>query len=137
MREPHVIRLRGPWEYSPLERFDADAPLPPPGKQTMPGDWSSTLGANFRGRVRYTRRFGKPGFTEPYEQLWIVCQQVHSHAQVLLNGEVLGEVLGDQPGIFEVTDKLAFRNMLEMVVEHPVGAVEAGGIIGDVQLEIL
>jgi hypothetical protein len=137
MREPNVIRLRGPWEYSPLERSDSNDPLPASGKQTMPADWSSTLGANFRGRVRYLRRFGKPGFTEPYEQLWIVCQQVRSRASVLLNGEVLGEVSGDQPGIFEVTDKLAFRNMLELVVEHPAGAGEAGGIVGDVRLEIL
>jgi hypothetical protein len=137
MRDPHVIRLRGPWEYAPLERFDSDGPLPAPGKITMPADWSATLGADFRGRVRYVRRFGKPGFTEPYEQIWIVCTVVRSRADVLLNGELLGEVIGDEPGIFEVTGKLESRNMLEVVVEHAAKAPDPGGIIGEVRLEIL
>lgn len=136
MREPHVIRLRGPWEYTPLECVDADRPLPPAGKITMPADWSGTLGHDFRGRVRYIRRFGRPGFPEPYEQMWIVFGGIRGRATVSLNGTRLGEVTGDDPGNFEVTDKLAFRNLLEVVVEQPADAPEPGGIVGIVQLEI-
>lgn len=136
MRQPHVIRLRGPWEYSPLERFDANAPLPPAGKLTMPTDWADTLGRDFRGRVCYLRRFGRPGFPEPYEQMWIVFSGVRSRATVLLNGQPLGQIEGDDPGNFEVTNRLEFRNVLEVIVEHPANATEPGGIIGEVKLEI-
>lgn len=136
MREPHVIRLRGPWEFTPLESFIAIGELPPPGKLTMPCDWADTLGRDFRGRVCYLRRFGRPGFPEPYEQMWIVFNGVRSRATVSLNGQPLGEIEANEPGNFEVTDRLEFRNVLEVVVEHPAEAAEPGGLIGEVRLEI-
>ncbi len=136
MREAHVIRLRGPWEYAPRARFDSAGPLPPAGKVRMPCDWADTLGRDFRGRVCYLRRFGRPGFPEPYEQMWIVFSGVRTHATVSLNGQFLGEIAGDEPGNFEVTDRLDFRNLLEVVVEQPSEAAEPGGIIGEVRLEI-
>lgn len=102
----------------------------------MPADWSATLGPDFRGRVCYVRRFGRPGFPEPYEQIWIVFNGIRSRATVSLNGKRLGEVEGDDPGNFEVTDQLDFRNVLEVIVEHPADAPEAGGLVGIVQLEI-
>ena len=136
MRQPHVIRLRGPWEYSPLERLGSTGPLPPPGKIKMPCDWADTLGRDFRGRVCYLRRFGKPGFPEPYEQMWIVFSGVRARATVSLNGQPLGEVESDDPGNFEVTGKLDFRNVLEVIIEQPADAADPGGIIGEVRLEI-
>ena len=102
----------------------------------MPGDWGSSLGRDFRGRVCYIRRFGRPGFPEPYEQMWITFHGLRGQAIVSLNGRPLGELFGDDPGNFEVTDRLDFRNVLEVIVEQPADAAEPGGIIGVVQLEI-
>ena len=136
MREPHVIRLRGPWEFMPLARWGEDATLSPPGKVTMPCDWSASLGRDFRGRVCYLRRFGQPGFVEPYEQMWITFNGIRGRATVSLNGQPLGEVEGDDPGNFEVTGRLEFRNILEVIVEQPADAPEPGGLVGEVRLEI-
>jgi hypothetical protein len=136
MREPHVIRLRGPWKFTPLSRTVGDLPLPAVGKVTMPCDWGDSLGRDFRGRVCYVRRFGRPEFMPAYEQLWLVFNGIRSAATVSLNGERLGEVRGDDPGNFELTGKLAARNVLEVIVEQPAEATEPGGITGIVQLEI-
>ena len=102
----------------------------------MPCDWSATLGSDFRGRVCYLRRFGRPGFPEPYEQMWIVFGGVRSRAIVSLNGQLLGEISDTDPGNFEVTDRLDFRNVLEVIVEQPADTAEPGGLIGEVRLEI-
>jgi hypothetical protein len=102
----------------------------------MPCDWSASLGHDFRGRVRYLRRFGRPGFPEPYEQIWIVFNGVRSRASVSLNGDPLGELQADDPGNFEVTNRLEFRNILEVIVEHPAQTPDPGGLIGEVHLEI-
>jgi hypothetical protein len=61
---------------------------------------------------------------------------IRSRAAVSLNGVLLGEVEADDPGNFEVTDKLEFRNVLEVIVDHPADAPMAGGLVGIVQLEI-
>jgi hypothetical protein len=68
--------------------------------------------------------------------MWIVFSGVRSRASVSLNGQPLGELEGDEPGNFEVTGRLEFRNILEVVVEHPADASEPGGIVGEVRLEI-
>lgn len=68
--------------------------------------------------------------------MWIVFSGVRSRAAVSLNGQPLGKIDGDDPGNFEVTNRLEFRNVLEVIVEHPADAAEPGGIIGEVRLEI-
>jgi hypothetical protein len=68
--------------------------------------------------------------------MWIVFSGVRSRASVLLNGEPLGDIEGEDPGNFEVTDRLQYRNVLEVLVQHPAGAPEPGGIVGEVRLEI-
>jgi hypothetical protein len=132
----HVIRLRGPWEYSPLESCDSRISLPAAGKVTMPCDWGDTLGRDFRGRVCYLRRFGRPTLDTPGERVWLVLLEIRGGAVVSLNGERLGEIASGQPGRFEVTDRLDERNVLEVIVEQPPDAREPGGIVGDVRLEI-
>ena len=157
-RSPHVIRLRGPWEYEPLERLvlaadgtiaTADEPLPAPGRAIMPADWGRTLGTDFRGRVRYLRNFGRPTNLAVGERVWLVCDGVDLRGEASLNGRPLGELHGYRAATrFDVTTELDARNELAIVVELPplddrteqvlrydrVGL--AGGIIGEVRLEI-
>ena len=158
MSQPHVIRLRGPWQYEPLERWVLDAdggrgaiePLPPPGRIVMPCDWSQTLGRDFRGRVRFVRAFGKPTRLDPAEQVWLVVAGVDLTGQAELNGLPLGSLTGwHATARFDVTSLLAERNELKIEVELPPlsyadeqrlrcdRAGLAGGVIGEVRLEIL
>jgi hypothetical protein len=155
----HVIRLRGPWEYEPLARVWIEAggrrresreSLPPPGRVQLPADWGLTLGAEFRGRVRYTRRFGLPTNLEPDEEVWLVVEGVDYFGAVTLNDRSLGDVTSylGPPVEFNVTPLLGERNILTLDVELPAfesGAAPPvrpgrehlpGGPIGEVRLEI-
>ena len=101
MAEPHIIRLRGPWELEPLARFVAGVGdefreethyLPPGGKVSVPGDWGELLGPDFIGRVRYTRRFNCPTNLASDERVWLALDGVDSRADVALNGRPIGQV---------------------------------------------
>ncbi len=126
---PHLIRLRGPWQYEPLERqrlaadgqtIADDAPLPPPGEAILPADWTRTLGADFRGRVRYRRPFGRPTNLAAGQAVWLVVGGVDLRGQAWLNDQPLGPVDGyREPARFLVTDRLAERNHLIIEVELP------------------
>jgi hypothetical protein len=155
----HVIRLRGPWEYEPLARVwvgaggarreDRDS-LPSAGRGQLPADWGLTLGADFRGRVRYSRRFGLPTNLEPHEQVWLVAEGVDYSGTLELNGTALGEVTGyiGPPAEFNITRILSERNVLVFEIElanyepgatvpHRPGREHLpGGPIGEVRLEI-
>ncbi len=161
MPDTHVIRLRGPWEYEPLARSilavdgkprENTDDLPPPGRVHLPSDWGSTLGTDFRGRVRYLRRFGIPTNLEPHEQVWLVIEGVDYFGTVSLNGQPIGEVVGYQSAReFDIRRLLADRNLLTLEIELPhidasaadgaqtdrPGRVDLpGGPIGEVRLEI-
>jgi hypothetical protein len=153
----HIIRLRGPWDYEPLMRVRIDGAgvrhessesLPPGGRVHLPADWGETLGADFRGRVRYRRRFGLPTNLGPEETVWLVVEGVDYFGWLMLNGTELGKMAGGQIAEFETTRLLAPRNLLEYDVELPSyespGASPPrpgreqlpGGPIGEVDLEI-
>ncbi len=115
----------------------------------MPADWGRTLGADFRGRVRYVRRFGRPTNLAPGQTVWLVCDGVDLAGSASLNGRPLGEMTGSQAATrFDVTAELAERNELVIVVELPPLDYRAeqasrpdrvglpGGLIGEVRLEI-
>ena len=115
----------------------------------MPTSWAASLGTEFRGCVRYARRFTRPTDLESYERVWLVFEGVDSRAQLVLNEEPLGRLDGYAlRGAFEITGRLRDRNELVMDVELPfnVGSAEgllrpgraacAGGLIGEVRLEI-
>ena len=140
----HIIRLRGPWEYRVLT---SDSPLS--GHLTMPADWGSTLGADFRGRVAYRRRFGRPTGLGPADRVELVIGRVDALGSVRLNGEPLGEIpAGGQPWRCDVTAALRRRNELIVEVELPHAPDHArpvsrpgreglpGGLVGEVRLEI-
>jgi hypothetical protein len=158
MPETHVIRLRGPWDYEALARtmLAADGThhatrdaLPPPGRVHLPCDWGSTLGTDFRGRVRYVRRFGLPTNLDAEDQVSLVIDGVDYFGTAELNGTPLGELVGyRRPAVFEVRQLLAPRNTLVLEVELPAYESAAavperpgrgslpGGPIGEVRLEI-
>jgi beta-galactosidase/beta-glucuronidase len=148
MPQPHVIRLRGPWECQPLERFDASADLPAAARVQAPCDWAELLGHEFLGRVRYTRRFNRPTNLDPHERVWLIIDGVDHHGLVTLNGTPLGQVAGcARPARFDVTELLQSHNTLEVEVSldretfHDSSlrgqrAGQSGGLVGEVRLEI-
>lgn len=169
MSPVHVIRLQGPWELQPLERWTlvsdgrrltSAEPLPAAGPLEMPADWSQRLGADFCGRVRHRRRFGRPTRLVAGQRVWLVCEGATDRATVTLNGAALGTIAG--PGAqarFDITDRLAPRCELVIDVEFPAApsslgaspnsgqlsaelslpaprALPRGGLTGKVRLEI-
>jgi hypothetical protein len=130
----HTIRLHGPWEYAPLARSTLSAPLPPPGGTIIPSDWSETLGADFRGRVRYTRPFHRPTGLNQGQRVFLCVERVEATGAVSLNGQMLGRVASaGGPFRFDVSGRLEWRNELVIEVES---LDRAGGITGSVRLEI-
>jgi hypothetical protein len=122
--------------------------LPTSTRATMPADWSESFGPGFLGRVRYVRTFQKPTGLDAGELVWLVVEPPQSQATVRLAEQSLGNVPANGPaGRFDITSLLADRNMLEIVVEHPMRDDQnhptdaaalylPGGLIGEVRLEI-
>lgn len=153
-RDLHRIRLRGPWQLEALARFQAQsgdldlttAELPAPARMQMPADWSASFGDAFFGRVRYRRAFHKPTGLDLGERVFLVIEPPRSEGEAALNGVVLGRVAGDTAR-FDITDRLDYDNLLEIVVTHPAGreskvtagelaGLAPGGLVGEVRLEI-
>jgi len=109
---PHLIRLRGPWDYEPLARtvlhpngsIEAEEGLvPPPGRCSVPR-LVAMLGADFRGRVRYRRRFGRPTGLRTRDRVELVMERVDALGRVTLNQTRLGEIAAGQTNArFDVT----------------------------------
>ncbi len=155
---PHRIRLRGPWTVEPLARtairadgtsIDLGGILPSACRASIPSDWGDLFGADFRGRVRYSRRFHQPTGMAEIERIELVIQQVDAFGAVWLNGQSLGEIpLGFVEFRAEIKDCLQRYNLLEIQVECPVWMNHEvaeprgrrigrpGGLVGEVLLEI-
>ncbi len=144
----HTIRLRGPWHYEPVARFDIvgnDAAgnsikdnLPPAGKQKMPADWTSTLGADFHGKVRYRRTFHAPTGLEAGQGVGLVVEEGATVLAVWLNNRPLIPALAPAPGNsrFAIEQLLQPTNQLLIEVEHRAADPGVGGLTGEVRLEI-
>ncbi len=114
----------------------------------MPSDWSASLGAEFRGRVLYRRRFGCPTGLGRQDRVTLVVDAVDAFGSVALNGQQLGDVPpGAGSSSFLITDLLQRRNDLQIEVElpelergvslpRPGRDKLPGGLIGEVRLEI-
>ncbi|MBI3840262.1 MAG: hypothetical protein HY288_20255 [Planctomycetia bacterium] len=157
MSEPYVIRLRGPWELRPLARYVATGEqqfreetrdLPPGGKVRVPGDWGEILGHDFIGRARYMRRFNCPTNLQPDQRVWLALDGVDPRADVILNGQPIGQALGYRATTrFDITAVLQPHNVLVVEVCMPIASLDdevcrpgraglPGGLIGEVRLEI-
>jgi glycosyl hydrolase family 2 len=132
---PHRIRLRGPWECTPLARTAGQAsPLPAPCRVTMPCRWRDAGLGDFSGCVRFVRRFGAPRQIEVHERVWLTFAGADAAATVWLNGALLGRHEGAcDPFEFDITSLLQPRNELRVDVE---GSAETGGMWGEVAVEI-
>ena len=153
----HSIRLRGPWQYTPIattrwtedgQSEETGTSVPEPGKMKIPCDWSDSLGNNFRGKVLFQRHFHQPTGLADGDVVRIRIEQINAWADVFLNHEAIGSTSAKSGSVtFDIEDKLEPRNLLEIVVDFP--AVDdqsdalstipelSGGITGEVQLEIL
>jgi hypothetical protein len=129
---PHRIRLRGPWEYEPLESSPAAGALPPAGRMTLPCRWRDGGLCDFAGRVRFRRRFGYPGRLDARERVWLTFAGVETVAEVWLNDHSVGRNERNEPFEFEVTPLLLARNELRVDVKGPGD----GGLWGEVALEV-
>ncbi len=137
----HTIRLRGPWELTPLSRA-RDSRMLPGGEplgfaggtitQQLPAAWDAVL-PGFRGTVRYTRRFGKPTNLELEERVWLCVDDAAGSISMSLNGEAL--IKGSGPFSINVTDLLRERNLLQVEVTQ-LGPELPAGLVGEVRLEI-
>lgn len=120
---PHRIRLRGPWELTPIGEL--------PRRLTFPATWTSAGLPGFRGRIALERRFGYPGRIDAHERVWLIGAGVVGPAEIYLQGELLGRV--DGQFAFEVTERLRDRNVVEVAL-----AVESGrtALWDDIALEV-
>jgi len=119
MNEPHIIRLRGPWQRKILTGDSSEATA---GDESltvkMPSSWVDDLGANFVGVVCYSRMFNRPTGIDETTDIRVRLRRVVGKATtVRLNGEVVGDILWPKDsGEVDVTGQLKPRNCLEVEI---------------------
>jgi hypothetical protein len=84
MSDLHRIRLREPWEETALEN----------------------------GRLRRSRRFGRPSRLDAHERVWLVVERLPESGSVRLNERELSETPGDVR--CDVTELLLDNNRVEI-----------------------
>lgn len=131
----HVIRLRGPWEYEPLERADPSGVGEVPRVHLPLGEGES-LPEAIHGRMRFRRWFNQPRQLDEHEQVWIVIEGLTQPAEVRLNDQPLGCIEANiRLAQFEITTHLERRNRLTFDMTLPLeGPINAPW--SDVRLEI-
>jgi hypothetical protein len=145
---PYRILLRGPWQAEPLERAErlpdgklawSNADLPSPGAVRLPAFWQDLYG-QFRGRIRFQRKFHPPSNIGPGDLLTLVFEHVGGHGPVFLNDEPLGRIEpGNAMTRLDVTGKLTVNNELTIDLEFTDFASNAGpgGLCTPIALEIV
>src|SRR5262249_13428015 len=122
---PHRIRLRGPWQATPV------LPAGPMTTIRMPCHLDEAW-PGFRGEVHLIRSFGIPRQLDDFERIWLTVAGMTGQADVSLNGESLGRWPA-APFEIEVTGRLRARNELCVCLQ----STEPGsGLWGEVALEI-
>lgn len=127
---PHVIRLAGPWECEVL-RTDSGSPTSTTSQRIQPPlNCGALFGSDFRGQVRFRRRFNRPTNLDPQEAVWLVIENGEAHGRVGLNELSIGELRSDaSQAEFDITPSLQTHNDLTIDIEHP-------GSFTSVRLEI-
>lgn len=148
----HHIKLKGPWDYLPLSRSvglpvspEPDHTLPPGGTVKMPASWQEILG-DFRGIVRFSRKFNRPSNLVDQDTVKLNFDGVYGQAEVQLNQQVIGRIAGASSkdpytectaaAQFDVSRLLQPNNSLEVTIEWNGPADEGGGLCGVVSLSI-
>ena len=132
---PHRIRLRGPWDLTPIRQAgDQSAALPASIVAKMPARWQECGLTEFTGRVRQVRRFGLPRKLDACERVWLTFDGISGQSDLWLNDEFLGTWPdAASPFEVEVTGKLLARNELRVEIES---MRPGGGMWADAALEI-
>ncbi len=159
MTDVHKIRLRGPWQMTPLARtFLRDDSSRRRTTEDLPGsvrgkvgcDWGQFFGEGWLGEVSYRRIFRCPTQLDENQKVLLVIEAVDFFGRVKLNGSEVGEfTLLTSPFRIEITSRLLEKNELVVEVDLPDertagGATldradrvgRAGGLVGEVSLEI-
>ena len=144
---PYRILLRGPWQAEPLSQAAPDGcdtinssttQLLAPTTVRLPAAWQELFG-DFRGRIRFRRKFHPPSNIGKSDRLAIVFDGVGGTGPVSLNGRPLGSI---EPGVgtarFDVTGLLRTNNELHVDLEFtgPTAGTSSGGLFAPVVLEI-
>lgn len=125
---PHIIRLRGPWEWQAVDGTPHER-----GKLKFPADWDAALGHRAAATLLLRRFFHCPTGLDPHERLWLVVETTGRRARVSLNGVALGESNASSSHVDDdITSIVQTRNELEVRVE--AGTAEPP--LGEVRLEI-
>ena len=157
----HRIHLGSQWEFEPLSDLDPSPdntletpqshprgqhPLQPQRLENV-SDCRQAAGADYQGRIRLVRRFGRPTGLTPGDRVELVIDPRQSIATVSLNDQVLETWLGAHPiepttatdakalVRFDVSSCLQDRNQLSIeldLCDNP----GAPRIMRDVWLEI-
>lgn len=159
MDEPHIIRLRGPWQRRIVDGASARQTQEQMREQTatirMPSSWSEDLGADFVGVVCYERMFNRPtGIDDSTDIRLRLLEVVGKLSTVRLNGEILGRIQWPDATIeLDLAGKLKRRNQLVIEIESLLDGDEESsrlkrqpdsashelrsqGLVGEVHLEI-
>lgn len=143
----HVIRLRGNWSLNAFARPEGE-----PTRVDEPAQYLSHLGANFRGRVRLTRRFHAPTGITANDIVAVTFEHQGVAGSVLLDGIPLAafdSLAAAQPILFsrDIRGQLAPSHELAIEIEMPtpLDLVSPQGhsepaltspVVGTVRLEI-
>lgn len=121
----HVIRLRGPWELSPLDGSLTSV------RAEVPGDLAPLLGSEFAGPVCLRRRFNTPTNLGPHERVYLAFASLDPAAKLTLNGHALPRAPhAPAPERHDITPQLQLHNALEIILTLPAPP------LGEVTLEI-
>ena len=138
----HRIQLRGPWQFEWLQRRGPEDQGAAAGRVKLPDQWTQLLDRT-GGRLRMTRRFGRPANLEPQERVLLFVERIRGGGQLRVNGQPLlqfdqPEAARDDPLWVDVTRLLQPSNWLEITVELPAVAADVArdGLWAGVGMEI-
>jgi hypothetical protein len=104
----------------------------------LPCPWTASPLRNYRGRVRFRRRFHWPTRLADNERLWLHFAGVDTQATVYLGGRLLGSHHGPfEPFEWDITEQIQPRNELWVDVDFENSSdAPRGGIWADVELRV-
>jgi len=114
----HRIRLRGGWGCCAAGLPETDE-----HRVTLPMRWSP----DGLGRMRLTRRFGRPPFDPDRELLILRLDQVAGIRSMLLNGQPVAGVAPERSFYELQINHSRDRNLLVLEVERPLPGMESAG----------
>src|SRR5262249_55193794 len=117
---PHRIRLRGPWQATPVSSAGETMTIRMPCR--LDEVWPE-----FGGTARLIRPFGIPRQLDDFERIWLTFAGMTGQADVLLNGKSLGH-WSAAPFEVEVTGRLLARSELCVDLHS---AEPGGGLWGE------